>query len=286
VTLAPRAGTEAGVSVPPLIRRNTLSLAATQAFVGTGTQLVPTLGGITVERLLGSLALAGLGTSLSYLARLLIAYPIGWVMDTCGRKVGLLLGLALRVAGNLTIVPFVTALGLVSTAFAYVLFALGLQVFARRRKVAGARTAWFRDAAQWHGVSAFVWLLLDAGLLFVGAMTFLLHGGGNSQRDIDRHILGAGFITLLILGEGANLLPGFGAGPLRSQTLVWATLLSGNAAAFLRIGPVALPWLVPGQVGELALSLSGLAGVFAVAVFGLNLRAGKALARARPLVSD
>jgi uncharacterized protein involved in response to NO len=189
----------------------------------------------------------------------------------------LLVGLALRVAGSLTSVPFVTAMGLVSTAFAYVLFVLGLQVFAQRRRVAGARTAWFRDAAQWHGLSAFVWLLLDAGLLLVGAITFLLHGGGDSQRDIDRHILGAGFITLLILGEGANLLPGFGAGPLRSQALVWATLLFGNAAAILRVGPLVLPRLVPGQGGELVLSLSGLAGVLAVAVFGLNLRGRKSL---------
>src|SRR5689334_24354070 len=82
--------------IPRLIKRNTLLLAATQAFVGTGTQLVPTLGGIVIERLLGSLALAGLSTSLLYLARLLIAYPIGWVMDTYGRKAGLLLGLLLN----------------------------------------------------------------------------------------------------------------------------------------------------------------------------------------------
>jgi MFS family permease len=69
-----------------------LLLALTQAFVGTGSQLVPTLGGIMIERLLGSLALTGLGTSLLYAARLLIAYPLGWVMDTYGHKVGLLVG--------------------------------------------------------------------------------------------------------------------------------------------------------------------------------------------------
>jgi uncharacterized protein involved in response to NO len=191
----------------------------------------------------------------------------------------LLIGLALRIAGTLTFAPLVNALGLISTAFAYVLFVLGLQVFAQRRKVAGARTAWFRDAAQWHGVSAFVWLLLDAGLLLVGGITFLLRGTGDSYRDIDRHILGAGFITLLILGEGANLLPGFGAGPLRSQALVWATLVCANAAAVLRVGPLVLPWLAPGQGGGVALSLSGLAGMFAVALFGLNLRGRR---RARP----
>jgi hypothetical protein len=98
-TVAADAHARNGIAVPPLIRRNTLLLAATQAFVGTGTQLVPTLGGIMIERLLGSLALAGLGTSLLYFARLLVAYPIGWMMDTYGRKVGLLMGLTLNLIG-------------------------------------------------------------------------------------------------------------------------------------------------------------------------------------------
>ncbi|MGI9145116.1 MAG: hypothetical protein ACR2IK_00960 [Chloroflexota bacterium] len=189
-----------------------------------------------------------------------------------GGLVCLLVGLALRVAGELAAAPFMTALGLVSTALAYVLFVLGLQVFAPRRRVAGTRKVWFRDAAQWHGLSAFVWLLLDAGLLLLEATNLLLHSSGGSLLEIDRHILGAGFITLLILGEGANLLPGFGAGPLRSEALVWATLVFGNAAALLRVGPVLLPGLLPGQAGELALALSGLAGVLAVALLSLNLR--------------
>ena len=101
VTLAAAGRPDTRRRVPALIRRNTLLLAATQAFVGTGTQLVPTLGGIMVERLLGSLALAGLGTSLGSVSRLLIAYPIGWVVDTYGRKVGLFIGLALSLVGAL-----------------------------------------------------------------------------------------------------------------------------------------------------------------------------------------
>jgi MFS family permease len=111
-----------GVSIPPLIRRNTLLLAATQAFVGTGTQLVPTLGGIMIERLLGSLALAGLGTSLLYFARLLIAYPIGWVMDTCGRKVGLMMGLVLSLIGAISV-------GLAMFWGSFPVFVAGLLVF-------------------------------------------------------------------------------------------------------------------------------------------------------------
>ncbi|MBU6423581.1 MAG: MFS transporter [Chloroflexi bacterium] len=87
--------------IPPLIRRNTMLLASTQALVSACTQLVPTLAAIVIERLLGSMLLAGLGSSVVYVARLLIAFPIGWVMDAFGRKAGLLLGLALLFGGAL-----------------------------------------------------------------------------------------------------------------------------------------------------------------------------------------
>lgn len=108
--------------VPALIRRNTLLLAATQAFVGTGTQLMPTLGGIMVERLLGSMALAGLGSSLLYAARLLIAYPIGWIVDTLGRKAGLVFGLLLTLAGAVV-------LGLSILASSFAIFLAGATLF-------------------------------------------------------------------------------------------------------------------------------------------------------------
>jgi uncharacterized protein involved in response to NO len=90
--------------------------------------------------------------------------------------------------------------------------------------------------------------------------------------EVDRHLLGAGFVTLLILGEGAKLLPGFAAQPLRSEQLVWLTLLLGNTAAVLRVGPLLLPGLLGGPPAELALALSGLAGVLSIAIFALNLR--------------
>src|SRR4030095_11309748 len=48
---------------PGIVRRNTLLLAASQAFVGVGNQMVPTLGAIIIARLLGSVSLAGLANS-------------------------------------------------------------------------------------------------------------------------------------------------------------------------------------------------------------------------------
>lgn len=108
--------------IPPLIRRNTVLLATTQAFVGVGTQLMPTLGGIIIERLLGSIVLAGLGTGLLYFSRLLVAYPVGWVIDSYGRRAGLQLGLVLSLVGTVVI-------GSAVTAMSFPLFVAGALVF-------------------------------------------------------------------------------------------------------------------------------------------------------------
>ena len=175
----------------------------------------------------------------------------------------LLLGLVLRVVGEPVGVSLAASAGQLSTAAAYVLFVVGVRVFAPRRTVPGGRVAWFRDAAQWHALAAFGWLLLDALLLVVAAAT------GGLSLGADRHLLGAGFVTLLILGEGAKLLPGFTGQPLRSERLVWLTLGLGNAAAVLRVGPPLLPGLLNGPLAESALALSGLLGVLAIGVFAL-----------------
>jgi hypothetical protein len=50
--------------LPPAIKRNTLLLAVTQAFVGVGNQMVPALGASMVLRLLGSPALQERGRML------------------------------------------------------------------------------------------------------------------------------------------------------------------------------------------------------------------------------
>ena len=89
--------------IPPIIRRNTVLLAITQACVGIGTQMVPTLGAITTVQLTGALGLAGLATSILGATRLVIAYPIGIVMDRYGRRAGLALGLVWCMLGGLGI---------------------------------------------------------------------------------------------------------------------------------------------------------------------------------------
>jgi MFS family permease len=108
--------------IPPLIKRNTLLLALTQAFVGMGNQTSPTLAPIIVMQLLGSATLAGLGSSILGVSRLLIAYPIGHLTDRYGRKAGLMLGLALSLVGTLIV-------GMAMLAGSFPLVVSGLLVF-------------------------------------------------------------------------------------------------------------------------------------------------------------
>src|SRR3954454_24464799 len=82
-------------TIPGFIKRNTCYLAAAQACVGIGNQMMPTLGALMVVHLTGAPALAGAATSILGGCRLLSAYPTGYVTDTFGRKAGLFLGLVL-----------------------------------------------------------------------------------------------------------------------------------------------------------------------------------------------
>ena len=109
-------------AIPPLIRRNTLLLALTQAFVGMGNQTTPTLAPIIVVQMLGSAALSGLGTSILGISRLAIAYPVGYLTDRYGRKVGLLFGLVVTLIGTLVI-------GLAMMRGSFPLVVVGLVIF-------------------------------------------------------------------------------------------------------------------------------------------------------------
>ncbi len=108
--------------IPRVIKRNTILLAATQAFVGAGSQLTPALSAIMVVQLLGSSTLAGIGTSMLSVAKFAIAYPIGWVADNVGRKAALFIGQGLALVGTLTI-------GTAVLRSSFPLLILGLLVF-------------------------------------------------------------------------------------------------------------------------------------------------------------
>ena len=101
--MAVRSSAARGGPIPPVIKRNTFLLALTQAFVGIGTQMVPTMGAIIVTQMVGSAYLVGLAASLQNVSRFLIAYPIGWIADTFGRRIALWFGHTLCTVGALTI---------------------------------------------------------------------------------------------------------------------------------------------------------------------------------------
>lgn len=115
-TVPPRSG------LPPLIRRNTLLLTIAQAFIGMGNQAIPTLVPLMTVQMLGSAALAGLGTSLLSLSRLAVSYPTGYLTDRYGRRAGMLLGMALTIVGAL-------AVGAAMLAGSFALVMLGVIVF-------------------------------------------------------------------------------------------------------------------------------------------------------------
>lgn len=110
------------MAVPRLIWRNTIFLALAQAFVGMGNQMSPTLAPIIVVQLLGSPALAGIGTSLLSVSRLLVAYPVGYLTDRFGRKAGLLLGLVVSLIGTILI-------GIAILQASFTFYVLALLVF-------------------------------------------------------------------------------------------------------------------------------------------------------------
>lgn len=118
-------------------------------------------------------------------------------------------------------------------------------------------------------ISAFIWLTIAAifGIFNAGAALFGTSTALNP--DIERHAITVGFITLLVFGMAARLLPGFsGKKRVASAPLVYATFWLGNLAALCRV----LPLIAPGLFGAaIAYASSGAVGWAAVLCLGLNM---------------
>ena len=91
----------ASFEIPWLIKRNMAFMALALAFSGAGMQFAYGFGPLMIVQVTGSAGLAGLAVALIGLSRFAIAYPIGKVTDTYGRKLGILMGLVLAIAGAL-----------------------------------------------------------------------------------------------------------------------------------------------------------------------------------------
>ncbi len=134
----------------------------------------------------------------------------------------------------------------------------------------------WREPAAVGVLSAYVWVVVAAGLLLL----FPLQSAGVQipdqllQKNLARHAIGIGFMTLLIISVGWKMLPGFGGGQPRGQGWLWGAVLLGNLAVLLRISP--LFFLDDGRSGrswsDVFFPFAGLAGLAAIFAFAIALQ--------------
>jgi MFS family permease len=123
--------------IPPLIKRNTVLFALSQSFMGAGTQLGYGMGPLMVVALTGSASLAGLTVALFGISRFLVAYPVGKITDSYGRKPGIQLGLGLAMVGTITVGFAMLLHGIAALIAGMVIFGMGFNA-AQQLRVAAA----------------------------------------------------------------------------------------------------------------------------------------------------
>lgn len=159
----------------------------------------------------------------------------------------------------------------------------GLRIFAPRRALPRAAPRLHTEPVQLAGISSYAWLAVTAVILAANGLATL--GLPVPTADGEVHAFGAGFVTILILGVGAALFPGFAARPLRSQHLTMLTLLAANLATLARLAPLWLAGILPPDLASALLALGGLCGIIALLLFTANL-AGQPDQRVRPTPSQ
>jgi uncharacterized protein involved in response to NO len=165
-------------------------------------------------------------------------------------------GLALRLGGDSGQQALVAGLGRLLQVGGLILFVLALGIFARRRPSPRAVRRLATDPAHLHTLTAYAWFLIGTALVGWQGLALLVPGLP-AAPDGERHALGAGYFTVLILGIGTRLLPGFARRPLRREGFCWATLVLANGAALLRVGLPLLPPVVPVPLADGALAAAG-----------------------------
>ena len=192
-----------------------------------------------------------------------------------GELAALIAGLMLRLIGIWGAAPALTTLGLFLEGGALLGFIVSLGVLHRRgsppnpRRVVPAS----ERASTLLIVPAYGWLGV-AGIAQVAAGLAGVARFAAPPPDLERHALGAGFITLLILGMGLRMLPGFQKRKPPPATASWLAVGFAHAAALLRVLPVLVAWLAlstRNSAFEAVLALSGVLGLAAVATFAVAL---------------
>lgn len=130
-------GRPAELTIPPLIKRNTIIFAITQSLSGAGYQLAYGLGPLIVVGLTGNAVLAGLSVALLGASRFLVAYPIGRITDTFGRKPGITVGLLVGLLGGLLVGLSLILQSIALFIIAILVFGMGMSA-AQQLRVAAA----------------------------------------------------------------------------------------------------------------------------------------------------
>ena len=183
----------------------------------------------------------------------------------------LMSGLLIRLAGELAGSGRLNGSGQIIEAIGIAVAAGALRIFERRRTLPRRVVRIWNDPLQLHLISAYGWLCCAALVLLLGGIDRLGLEFWRPPLDAERHLIGAGFVTLLIFGVGSEMLPGFAQAPLRLPRLRWATLILGNLAVLWRVAPLLLPALTASDGRAAIMSVAGLFDALAIIIFLANL---------------
>jgi uncharacterized protein involved in response to NO len=116
--------------------------------------------------------------------------------------------------------------------------------------------------------SAYAWLLVAGVLLLSDGLARLAASPLQWSGDALRHTVTAGYLTLLILGMGARLLPGFARQRPRPLKRLLVVAVAGNLATLFRIlPPLAASAGAAGPPADVAFGLAGPCALLAVGLF-------------------
>lgn len=106
--------------------------------------------------------------------------------------------------------------------------------------------------------SAYLWLVLVGLALLVNGVAELTTGAVIVAPDAVQHLAALGYLTLLIFGVGARLLPGFAHLRPRADRRFLVALVAGNLAVLCRVVPVMMLFVGVTNGGlNVAYALSG-----------------------------
>lgn len=193
----------------------------------------------------------------------------------------------LLAAGVITIIArhflpasdLVRGLALILPAAGLAVGTLAVRVFGPRLQFPGdaGRYSTWKEPAALAAASAYIWGLLAAVMLVLEGLSRwgIRLTPSSVPHDLPLHLVGAGFMTLLILGVAPIMLPGFGGAKPAGISFVWAALIAGNGAVLLRILPLIAGTFSSGAGGaawtSTAFAAAGAAGMAAVACIAVQL---------------